>query len=63
MLFLLQQRKTQNFSDVTVKKLGGTHLHEHEIQILCLRLKITQGSKKQQLLQSFPCQNVYKFEE
>lgn len=28
-------------------------MHEHEIQILRLRLKITQGGNKQQLLQPF----------
>lgn len=53
LLFLFQHRKTQNSSDVTVKKLDKTHLHEHEIQTLCLRLKITQGNKKQQLSQPF----------
>lgn len=29
------------------------HLCEHKIQILCQRLKITLGSKKQQLSQPF----------
>lgn len=40
-------------SDVTVKIFDKPHLHEHEIEILCLRLKITQGRKKQQLSQPF----------
>lgn len=52
-LFSFQHRNTQSSSNVTVKKLDKSHLCEHKIQILCQRVKITLGSKKQQLSQPF----------
>lgn len=53
LLFSFQHGNSQNCSNVTVKKLDKSHLCEHKIQILYQRLKITLGSKKQQLSQPF----------
>lgn len=44
---------TEPFKCHSKKKMDESHLCEHKIQILCQRLRITLGSKKQQLSQAF----------